>query len=198
MAEIPENHADGASRRYSDVVVSAAEVRAWFVREVLPLEAALMRYLQHSWHNKSEIADLRQDVYVRVCEAAQKQIPDPVEPFVFAVARNLLINRVRRQRIVLIDTVADLDSLQIAGDAPSPDRSVIARDELRKLQAAIQRLPPRCREAVILGRIEGLSGHEIAMRMGISEATVSKHLATGMYALADFLFNEQPKAGAAS
>jgi RNA polymerase sigma-70 factor (ECF subfamily) len=198
MAEIPENHADGASRHYSDAVVSAAEVRAWFVREVLPLEAALMRYLHHSWRNKSEIADLRQDVYVRVCEAAQKQIPNPVEPFVFAVARNLLINRVRRQRIVLIDTVADLDLLQVAGDVPSPDRSIIARDELRKLQAAIQRLPPRCREAVILGRIEGLSGHEIAMRMGISEATVSKHLTTGMYALADFLFNEQPKAGADS
>jgi RNA polymerase sigma factor (sigma-70 family) len=194
MAETPENCLEGVGH----CSPSAAEVRTWFVREVLPLEAALMRYLQHSWRNKSEIADLRQDVYVRVCEAAQKQIPDPAEPFVFTIARNLLINRVRRERIVLIDTVADLDALEVAADAPSPDRSVIARDELRRLQSAIHRLPPRCREAVVLGRIEGLSGHEIATRMGISEATVSKHLAVGMYALANILYGEPSKVGTRS
>ena len=47
----------------------------WFVREVLPLEAALMHYLQQNWCNPHEIADLRQDVYVQVYDAARKQIP---------------------------------------------------------------------------------------------------------------------------
>ena len=49
----------------------------------------------------------------------------------------------------------------------------MAREELRRLQAAIDRLPPRCREAVVLARIEELPGREIARRMGINEATVS-------------------------
>lgn len=171
--------------------VAAPEVNAWFVREVLPLEALLVRYLRHHWPNQNEIEDLRQDVYVRVHEAARAQIPNPVQPFVLSIARNLLIDRVRREHVVPIEAVADIDALGIAVDMPQPDRNVIARDELRRLQTALDLLPPRCREAVILGRIEGLSGREIAARMGIGVATVSVHLAKGIYALADILYGEQ-------
>ena len=56
-----------------------------------------MQFLRHNWRNKADIADLRQEVYVRVYEAARKQIPDPAKPFVFTTARNLLIDRVRRE-----------------------------------------------------------------------------------------------------
>ena len=69
--------------------MNASELEAWFVREVLPLEAALTHFLRHSWRNQSDIADLRQDVYAQVCEAALTRVPDPVRPFVFTVARNL-------------------------------------------------------------------------------------------------------------
>ena len=85
-------------------------------------------------------------------------------------------------------TPHDPNALNLAADEPSPDRTVIARDELRRLQSALDRLPERCREAVILGRIEGLSGREIAERMGITESTVSIHLANGVRALVDAFF----------
>ncbi len=166
------------------------DVNAWFVREVLPLEPLLMHYLRRQWPNQSEIEDLRQDVYVRVHEAAKKQIPHPTKPFVFRIAQNLLIDRIRREHVVPIEAVADFDGLGIAIDAPPPDRNVIARDELRRLQTALDQLPPRAREAVVLGRIEGLSGREIAKRMGIGTATVSAHLTSGILALADILYGE--------
>ena len=127
-----------------------------------------MQFLHHNWRKERDIADLRQEVYARVCEAARKQIPEPTKPFVFAIARNLLIDRVRREQIVPIDAVSDLDALAIAADVPGPERTAIARDELRRLQAALDNLPPRCREIVVLARIEGFSGREIAGRMGIS------------------------------
>jgi RNA polymerase sigma factor (sigma-70 family) len=168
--------------------MTAPDARDWFVREVLPLEAALMQFLQHNWRNKSDIADLRQEVYVRVFDAAKKEIPIRTKQFVFATARNLLINRVRRERIIPIEAVADLDALDIAKDEPGPERNVAARDELRHLQSALDRLPPRCREAVILGRIEDLPRREIAARMGVSEDTVTEHIAKGMRALADILY----------
>ena len=47
-------------------MAAAAEVNAWFGREVLPLEAALMEFLQHNWRNQSDVYDFRQEVYVRV------------------------------------------------------------------------------------------------------------------------------------
>jgi RNA polymerase sigma factor (sigma-70 family) len=164
----------------------STSVNAWFVREVLPLEPLLMHYLRRHWPNQSEIEDLRQDIYVRVYEAAQAKIPHPAKPFVFSIARNLLVDRVRREHVVPIEAVADFEAVAI--EAPSPDQSAIARDELRRLQAALDALPPRCREAVILGRIEGLTGREIARRMGIGTAAVSAHLAKGIYALAEILY----------
>ncbi|HWG66722.1 MAG TPA: RNA polymerase sigma factor [Rhodanobacteraceae bacterium] len=170
--------------------MTASPAEDWFVREVLPLEAALMQFLQHNWRNKADIADLRQDVYVQVFDAAHTNIPDNAKAFVFQTARNLLINRLKREHIVPIEAVADVEALNAAIETPGPERNTIARDELRRLQAALDRLPPRCREAVVLGRIEGLSGREIAARMGITEQAVSAHLINGVRALVNEIYGD--------
>lgn len=167
-----------------------ADLKAWFLREVLPLEAAVIQFLRRSGRSQSEIDDLCQDVYVRVYETAQKQFPHPVRPFVFAVARNLLIDRVRREHIIPIETVAEPDGLDIAFDGPGPDRTVMAREELRRLQVALDRLPPRCREAIVMRKVDGLSRREIAARMGIEESTVNRHLTEGVRALAGLVYGD--------
>jgi RNA polymerase sigma factor (sigma-70 family) len=185
------SHAD-AGRHHDGAVVSAPEALAWFIREVLPLESMLTQFLHHNWRNKSEIPDLRQDIYVRVYESACKQIPDSAKPFLFTTARNLLITRIRDSNVVPIEAVADLDALGIAADFPGPDRTVTARDTLRRLQLALDRLPPRCREVVVLRKIEGIPIREIAVRMGIAEKTVKAHITEGMRALANVLYAEIP------
>jgi len=189
MTRASDTSREGADAPSSCAVVSVPDLNAWFVREVLPLEAALMQYLNRGWPDKNEVEDLCHDVYVRVYEAAREKTPNPAKPFVFTVARNLLIDRARRSQIVPIDTVAELEISDIATDQPGPDRNVIARDELRRLSAALDRLPRRCREAVTLRKIEGLSIGEIAARMGISVKTIDKHLREGADLLADILHN---------
>ncbi len=168
--------------------VSAAD--DWFDQEVLPLEAILMQYLERNWRNPNDVPDLRQDVYVKVYQAALKQIPDNAKHFVLATARNLLIDKSKHERIVSIETAADLDEFGVAADVPGPDQIALARDELRHLQAALDRLPERCREAIVLRRIQGLSRTEIAARMGVSELTVSTYLSRAICLLADVLHGE--------
>jgi RNA polymerase sigma-70 factor (ECF subfamily) len=63
------------------------------------------------------------------------------------------------------------------------------------LQLGIEQLPPRCREAVVLKRVEGLSRREIAQRMNIAEQTVSEYIAYGMRILADATYGEAPELG---
>jgi RNA polymerase sigma-70 factor (ECF subfamily) len=89
-----------------------------------------------------------------------------------------------------MEAALDLDALGIAIDTPSPDQGVLARDELRHLREAIDTLPPRYRDVIVLRRIEELSRTEVAQRMGITEATVSAYLTEAMYALADIVYGE--------
>jgi RNA polymerase sigma factor (sigma-70 family) len=195
MAEKLETHNRGTEPHRVGADISAFNVRDWFLREVFPLEGVLMQFLHQNWRNKNDIEDLRQDVYMRVYEAAQKEIPEKAKPFILKTARNLLVDRVRREHVVPIEAVADLDALGAAIEAPGPERSAIARDMLRRLQAALDRLPPRCREAVVLKQIEGLSRREIAERMDISQDTVSEHLTVGIRALAEMLYGESEMRG---
>ena len=113
MVDRADINGEGASTRSSGAHMSAAEADEWFASRGAAAGSALMQFLQHNWRNKSDIADLRQDVYVQVYEAACERFPTP-EQFVFATARNLLIDRVRREQVVPIEAVADLDALEIA------------------------------------------------------------------------------------
>jgi RNA polymerase sigma-70 factor (ECF subfamily) len=189
MADTPDTSRDTANAQ-GRAPVSLREVKAWFVRDVLPLESALIHFLHHNWRNQADIDDLLQEVYMRLIAGAQKEIPAQTKAFVFSTARNLLIDRVRREQVVPIEAVADLDALGVAIDEQGPDRNVMARDELRRVQAALDRLPPRAREALLLRRVDGLSRAEIAQRMGIGEGTVKEYLSESVCALADMLYGE--------
>jgi RNA polymerase sigma factor (sigma-70 family) len=194
MAETPQNGRESDGNGHETRLL-ASRVNAWFVREVLPLEAALKRYLRHGWRNDTDIGDMCQDVFVRSLESARKEIPHAAKPFVFSIARNLLIDRLRKDQIVSIDAVADLDSFGLATDEPAPDRSAMARQELRRLQAALSNLPQRWRDAIVMQKVEGLSRREVAARMGVAEITAAQHLASGIAALAEQFHNESSDVG---
>lgn len=156
----------------------------WFADQVLPLEGALTRFLRRVWPDAAEIEDLRQDVYVRVYEATRNRKPISTSYYVFAVARNLLTDRLRRRRVVAIDLVADLAALNVLSDEVPADRVLSGRQELARLERALADLPPRCREVFRLRKIESLSQREVAERLGIAQSTVEKHVAGAMRLLA--------------
>ena len=133
MAKTTDMDRDRAETRRSDVRMSTPELRAWFMREVVPLEPILMQYLQHNWRNRSDIVDLRQEVYMRVFEAAKVQIPDRTRNFVLTTARNLLINRVLHEQVVPIEAVADVEALRV----------LLRDDQPHLVSARVMLLEPR-------------------------------------------------------
>jgi len=157
---------------------------AWFVGQVLPLEAALERFIRRHCRPSDDVNDLRQEVYVRVYEAASRARPLLAKPFVFMTARNLLRDQARRARIVSIEAVADVSALNSVAEDALPDRVVSAREELRRLEMALNMLPPRCRKVVALRKIHGLSQREVARELGITEDTVERQVSKGVRALA--------------
>lgn|ERR1700683_2661662 len=172
------------------------ELDGWFTREILPHEAALVRYLTRRWPNRDDVYDLRQEAYVRVYEAAGKSRPTSPKSFLFTTARNLMADRVRRERVVSIEAWADLDALNVLVDELTPERHESALQQLRRLAEAFKDLPPKCREVVWMRRVDGVSQKEVASRLKVTEGTVEKHVARGVRILADFLYGATSKVGA--
>ena len=171
-----------------------AALDRWFTDEILVHEDALLRYLHRTWRQRDEIHDLRQELYVRVYEAAGKAFPAQPKAFLFASARHLMADRIRRRKVVSIEPMGDFEPSHVLIDDVTPERWSSGRQSLAQLSAAFDRLPDRCREVVWLRRVEELSQKDVALRMGISEKTVEKHIAKGMRLLADALFGDNESA----
>jgi RNA polymerase sigma factor (sigma-70 family) len=162
----------------------------WFANDILPHEAALMRYLYKVWRSPAEVPDLRQETYVRVFESAAKSRPRFPRSFLFATARNLMIDRMRRDRIVSIDYTHDLNALDVPVDQLSPERRLGARQELQCLAEAFDRLPETTRSVIWLRRVEGLSQRQTAEKLGIQESTLEGHMVRGLRTLANILLSK--------
>jgi len=174
--------------------MEAESLDTWFKRQILVHEEALVRYLRRCWPNPADIVDLRQDTYVRVYEAAGKARPQAAKSFLFTTARHLMTDRLRRQRIVAIDSVGDFDALNVTVEELTPEDRASAHQELRRLAEAIDGLPPRCREAVWMRRVDDLPQKEVAARLGVTQKTVEKHIMKGMRLLAEALVRSTVRA----
>lgn len=132
--------------------------------------------------NGTDPDDFVQDSWLKLLRAAALgRIGDPLR-YLSSVARNLRVDRhrARSRSAGLFDNEADATAV---ADPVDPERSLEAKQRLGAAVATIQSLPPRCREAFLLYRFEGLQQAEIARRMGISSSMVAKHLAEAMIRL---------------
>jgi RNA polymerase sigma-70 factor (ECF subfamily) len=159
----------------------------WFKREILTHEGILMGFLARVWSRRDELPDIRQESYARVYEAAQKARPQAPKAFLFTIARHLMADRIRRERIVSIQAGGEKEYLNVLVDEISPERRVSANQELVRLARAFDRLSPNCREVVWLRRVKDLSQKEVAQRMGLAEKTIEKHLRQGARLLAHYM-----------
>ena len=162
-------------------------MEAWFKREILPLEAAFLRYLFRVWPKRDEITDLRQEVYARVFESARTSRPQMPRAFLFATARNLMADLVRRARVVSIEAVGDIEELDVLVEDITPEHQAIARQELKRLAWAFDRLPPKCREVIWLRRVQEMSQKEVARHLRVRETTIEKHVSRAVRLLAQFM-----------
>ena len=174
-------------------MVDERRLNRWFCEAVLPLEAAITRFIRRNWNDEAEVVDLRQEIYERALVGARAGIPTHTRQYLYTVARNHLINRAKRQQIVSFELVADMSSFERGLDNFGTERQLSARDELRRAAAGLDQLPPRCREVVVLRKVEGLTTKETADRLEISINTVEKQLTQGMRALVDHMLGGSGK-----
>jgi RNA polymerase sigma factor (sigma-70 family) len=102
-------------------------------------------------------------------------------------ARNIVIDRMRRDAVVSIESMANLEELELPDVAPSPERVALARAELRWIIGLIANLPERCKEVFTARRIYGMSQMETAETLQVSEGIVEKETMRGMALISDMI-----------
>src|SRR3546814_13655920 len=102
-----------------------------------------MKYIHRDVRVAVDVTDLRHDVDERASAGSRKGLPVQTRPFIFTIARNHLINRAKRAKIVSFELVADLETIDHEADMLTAERHAIARDTLRRAQEGIDRLSPR-------------------------------------------------------
>lgn len=119
--------------------------------------------------------DLAHDTFSRLLERESLPSLDDPRRYLVAIARNLLIDDVRRRELerAYVAALAPED----AKDLRTPERIVEAVQLLDALVGLLGRLPPATREAFLLRRLDGLSHDEIAGRLGVSLRTVKRRIA---------------------
>ena len=160
--------------------MSFSDERAiWLGRQVLPHEPMLRAWLSRRRLGGMDVDDIIQETYSRLMTAESVQHVQDAKNYTFQVAGSVVIDHLRRMKVVSITSVPDLDTLDVVSEEPSPERQVIDRDELHRLATMIARLPGRVREVFTLRRVYGLSQREVAEKLEIAESTVEKHMARG-------------------
>jgi RNA polymerase sigma factor (sigma-70 family) len=166
------------------------ERNSWLAKEILVHERALRGYLRRFFKDVADIEDVVQETYARLLslnDAAAAAVRD-WHAFLFTSARNVSLDRIRKARVISLDTLAEMGSLDVLDETPSADDGLNARQELTLLLETIASLPDRCRQALTLRKLYGLSQREIAKRLGITESTVEKHVAYGVRLCAERMF----------
>ena len=138
-------------------------------------------YLHKRFPFTRDIDDVVQEAFLRVWKVGTTQPIRHVKALLFKVARHLVIDSARRNLISPIEHVTDLAVLPVISDVGlGPDSVACTREEVALLVAAIDSLPARCREILILRKLRGVSQKEIATQLGISEQTVQVQVARGV------------------
>jgi RNA polymerase sigma-70 factor (ECF subfamily) len=163
------------------------EIRHWFRTEVLPLERALTSFIRRNWRVEDDVIDLRHDVYELAIAGARKGLPHATRAYLFAIARNHLINRAKRARIVSFELVADLESVENDLGSFDQERHLAAREALRRVEEGLATLTPRVRQIVKLRKIYGFNTQETADQLGIGNDAVRKQTSMGMRALTEYI-----------
>jgi RNA polymerase sigma-70 factor (ECF subfamily) len=138
--------------------------------------------------NASLAEDFFQETWVRVLErGGQYNGKSKFESWLFAIARNLVIDASRRKRISSLEELGDPDSDRPYDPPDERSSSVLQvlvnRENQQAVQMSLLKIPPYYREVLLLRFSEELSLEEISAVLATPVSTVKSRLYRGLAAL---------------
>lgn len=152
--------------------------RAAFGELVEPHLPRLLGLARRMLGSADEAEDALQNALASTWMARTKLDPaKPAVAYLTTVTLNKCRDRLRRRKVARFLGFGAFDpDMQIASEAPDAESEIVDRQALEQVARAIDRLPMRLREALVLVAIDGRSQREVAELLGVTEKTIETRI----------------------
>jgi RNA polymerase sigma-70 factor (ECF subfamily) len=138
---------------------------------------SLLRLARRIVGTEPAAEDVAQSLWLRIQKIDDHPPIENKRAYLYRLARNLAADHAkadRRRDALFVPGELPSDAID---EAPSPVATLLDREALAQLSSAIAELSPRCREVLLLRRVDNLPTVEIARRLGISRQMVARYIA---------------------
>jgi len=168
-----------------------AQRPAGFEELAMPLFDSLYNVARWLAHNSNDAEDLVQETYLKALRGfASFQSGTNFRAWMFQILRNTFLSscsKLDRRMTVAMDS--EEDGPKLAVDRETPEMILMNRSNSQLVQRAIDDLPVRYREALLLCEVEEMSYQEIAEILSIPIGTVMSRLARARKAVRESFLN---------
>ena len=170
----PQAPADCAAPGQPD----AADRRAVIEQLFRDHNQLLVRFLEARLESRQEAKDLAQEAYVRLLELERPDTISFLRAYLFRIAGNLAIDRIRsrgaRHHVDVLDFFVDNEQ------SNRVEQEAVAVEQAARFWESLRELPRHYRQAVVMNRIQDLSTQEIAASLGKTDRTVRRYIADAL------------------
>lgn len=162
------------------------------------VEARAFRMAQLAVRDADDALDIVQDTMIRLTRSYAERPESEWTPLFFRILKNRITDHQRRNTVRKRvfgwfgrgnddESTPDAVARAPGRDSDRPERRLATGEAMQELEAAIQALPARQREAFLLRALEGLSVADTAQAMGCSQGSVKTHYSRAVHSLRDTL-----------
>ena len=137
---------------------------------------SLRNFLYYKTGDLKQAEDLMQEAFLKLWQKRQEVQPEKAKSFLFTVANNLFLDKVRHQKVVRNYELQPRSDR----DKESPEYHMEVQEFKQQLEAVLAGLTEASRVVFLMNRLEDLSYKEIAARLGISQKAVEKRMSKAL------------------
>jgi len=147
--------------------------------------AEVLAKIRRRTRSDQDAEDLLHSAWLRLfAYRAGHEVHEP-KGFLVQTAANLAVDRYRQGKRLAHEPVEAFEA-GLADASPLQDEVLAVRQRLGRVQAGLERLPPRTREIFVMHKVEGMKLREIAAQLGITQSAVEKHVAKAVLFLTEW------------
>lgn len=137
---------------------------------------SLYNFIYYKCGDQQHAEDIVQEAYIKLWKNCSKVLFTKAKSYLYTVARNVFLNDVAHQKIVL-----EHQSQQVKqNNIETPEFLLEEQQFMEKLKEAIASLPEKQREVFLLSRIDKKKYSEISEIVGISVKAVEKRMSQAL------------------